>query len=154
MHKLDCSGETRLVLHVPSSSWAGKRNDYCYCDYFHFWHAKLYQLFLLHTVPSYAWLQMLQLQTKACAWSSSLHLPASVPCFIALPHLQQLLWHLLWPQQMPKQLWSQPALLWVPHGLWWMARGFKWQSWLHHVLWWMPRGFRFHRLFLLLALSL
>ena len=27
------SGETRLVLHVPSSSWAGKRNDY-YCCYY------------------------------------------------------------------------------------------------------------------------
>jgi len=25
MRKTGCSGETRLVLHVPSSSWAGKR---------------------------------------------------------------------------------------------------------------------------------
>ncbi len=24
MHKTDCTGETRLVLHVASSSWAGK----------------------------------------------------------------------------------------------------------------------------------
>ena len=24
MHKTDCYAETRLVLHVPSSSWAGK----------------------------------------------------------------------------------------------------------------------------------
>jgi len=32
MHKTGCSGETRLVLHVPSSSWAGKRFNY-YCNY-------------------------------------------------------------------------------------------------------------------------
>ncbi len=30
MRKTDCSGQTRLVLHVPSSSWAGKRYHYCY----------------------------------------------------------------------------------------------------------------------------
>ena len=34
MHKTGCSGETRLVLHVPSSSWAGKRfNNYYYYYY-------------------------------------------------------------------------------------------------------------------------
>ena len=32
MHKTGCSGETRLVWHVPSSSWAGKRNYYYYYD--------------------------------------------------------------------------------------------------------------------------
>ena len=30
MHKTDCFEATRFVLHVPSSSWAGKRNDYYY----------------------------------------------------------------------------------------------------------------------------
>ncbi len=35
MHKTGCSGETSLVLHIPSSSWAGKRfnNNCCYCYY-------------------------------------------------------------------------------------------------------------------------
>ena len=35
MHKTGCSGETRLVLHVPSSSWAGRRY-YCYYCYYHY----------------------------------------------------------------------------------------------------------------------
>ena len=30
MRKTDCFGKTRLVLHVPSSSWAGKRNNHYY----------------------------------------------------------------------------------------------------------------------------
>ena len=29
--KTDCFGETRFVLHVLSSSWAGKQLYYCYC---------------------------------------------------------------------------------------------------------------------------
>jgi len=36
MHKSGCSGETRLVLHVPSSSWAGKRFNY-YCCYYYYY---------------------------------------------------------------------------------------------------------------------
>ena len=35
MHKTGCSGATRLVLHVPSSSWAGKRFNYYYYYYYY-----------------------------------------------------------------------------------------------------------------------
>ena len=39
MRKTDCFGKTRLVLHVPSSSCAGKPYYYyyCYCDYYHYY---------------------------------------------------------------------------------------------------------------------
>ena len=37
--KTGCSVETRLVLHMPSSSWAGKHYYYCdyYCYYHYYW---------------------------------------------------------------------------------------------------------------------
>ncbi len=35
MHKRDCSKETRLVLLVPSSSWAGKRKWHCILTIIH-----------------------------------------------------------------------------------------------------------------------
>jgi hypothetical protein len=37
MHKTGCSGETRLVLHVPSSSRAGKRFNYYYYYYYYYY---------------------------------------------------------------------------------------------------------------------
>ncbi len=36
MRRTNCFGETRLVLHVPSSSWAGKRFYYYYYWYYHY----------------------------------------------------------------------------------------------------------------------
>ena len=35
-HHMTGSGETRLVLHIPSSSWAGKRLNYFYYFYYYY----------------------------------------------------------------------------------------------------------------------
>jgi len=37
-----CSGETRLVLHVPSSSWAEKRCDHYYYHHYYYYHYYYY----------------------------------------------------------------------------------------------------------------
>jgi len=54
MHMTDCSGETTLVLHVPSSSWAGSHNHHHH-HYF-------------TTCPAHTWLIMSWKAYSSSSW--------------------------------------------------------------------------------------